>query len=166
MNRRDALEILVGSFTLPVLEILPLQFMDRNGKVSHGEFYHKSEPVVPLTTCQWARMAKSLLERNPNFTLDRLHALMEGKFTPTEVNNRLQLTLLPLDLQQEIDDGKMPLVKAIIIAHSRNPKAWWAKAKRLYPAQLDLAIRCELHSERRSILPELGLGTTLGSLPE
>lgn len=145
MNRRDCLETLLGSFALPVLEILPLQFMNRNGKVTHGTMVNKSQPIVPLGPCAWARMARQLMDRNENVTLERLHKLMESVMTSLEVNNRLNLTLLPLDLQDEVDAGRMPLVKAIILSHSKNPRALWEKAKNLYPHQIELFIKLNEH---------------------
>ena len=131
MTRRDALKTVAAAFGMTGIET--------------GYNYRtktKCPPrqrMVRFKLCAWVRTVEQQLKAG-EFTMAQLHAAMEFVLTQSELNDRLNLALLPHDLQDEIDNGKMTLDRGIILSHDRDPREIWEKCKTLYRHQILLLV--------------------------
>lgn len=131
MNRREALQSIVGGLTLPAI----IGLADCDGKTSPIWQQRK------FTVCSWVRHVKEKMDAYPSLTLDVIQHALECVMTREEFNNRMNLVLLPRDLQDRVDAGGMPLAKAIILSHDRAPHEIWDSAHKLFDHQLEILVR-------------------------
>jgi hypothetical protein len=112
-----------------------------------------------LKPCEWCRHIDAIL-RDGRICLDEVHGVYSDLFTPSEINDRLNMILLPRWCQDEVDAGKMPLDKAIAISHSKDPTRLWKSAPRLFIFQINMIVALENAKPNQLFSLAYGCGKT------
>ncbi len=147
MNRR---ELLTRAVIFPVVTSwLRLDCEGKEiGRFLAVNYYTEHRSHGP---CAWARWNREHMEKGGH-TLTEVCEALAGVMTSSEVKNRLNLTLLPLDLQDDVDAGNMPLEKAMIISNSKWAAANWETAKIL---TVDQIRECVYHEGKIGVFVHL-----------
>jgi hypothetical protein len=142
MNRRDILKIMGASLVYPALEVSKeiTYAFDRGNFAAPKEqvTVTESKQFVFTGPCAFAREIKRVQDLGANML--QITKALESFMVPSEIYRRLDLVLLPRQYQDEIDDGKMSLVKGLLMRHDHAPGEIWEQAKEMYAQELQALV--------------------------